>query len=222
MALTTTGSSSYATGGSSTASSKSNSDSGEWLWVVGGIWVLYMVLPLIAWTVGLLASRVQPWGHAMTAIGQNTGLFTPTALTGYGLYAAALIGQWVVCILLCGSARVGRVLLVIATMFAATEALKAGLEFAYLRDAQCAGLFALIPHTCAADLWSHARSLVATANLPSLTGLAPWAMTVVTAMVYVCLGVVVQAAVLWLGLAVSISTARAACAGSMRTIDKTE
>jgi hypothetical protein len=200
-ALTTTGSSSYATGGSSTASSKTNSDSGEWLWVVGGIWVLYMALPLIAWTVGLLASRVQPWAHAVTAIGQHTGLFNPTALTGYGLYAAALIGQWIVCVLLCGwNVSVARVLLVIATMFAATEALKAGLDFAYLRDTQCADRFALIPHTCAADLWSHARSLVTTANLPSLTGLAPWAMTVVTALVYVGLGVMVQAAVLWLAL----------------------
>lgn len=202
-ALTTTGSSSYATGGSSTASSKANSDSGEWLWVLGGIVVLYMALPLIAWTVGLLASRVQPWAHAMTAIGQHTGLFTPTPLTGYGLYAAALIGQWIVCILLCGwNVSVARVLLVTATLFAATEALKAGLDFAYLRDTQCADLFALIPHTCAADLWSHTRSFVATANLPSLTGLAPWAMTVVTALVYVVLGVVVQGTVLWLGLVV--------------------
>jgi hypothetical protein len=203
-ALTTTGSSSYATGGSSTASSKSNSDSGEWLWIVGGIWLLYMALPLIAWTLGLLASRVQPWSHAITAIGQHTGLFTPTALTGYGLYAAALIGQWIVCVLLCGwNVSVARVLLVIATMFAATEALKAGLEFAYLRDAQCADLFALIPQACAADLWSHARSLVTTANLPSLTGFAPWAMTAVTALVYVGLGVVVQAAVLWPALLVA-------------------
>jgi hypothetical protein len=117
-----------------------------------------MALLLIGCTVGLLASRMQPWAHGMTSIGQHTGLFTPTALTGYGLYAAALMGQWIVCVLLCGeNTSVACVLLVIATMFAATEVLKAGPEFAYLRDTQCAGLFALIRYTCAADLWSHAR-----------------------------------------------------------------
>jgi hypothetical protein len=205
-ALTTTGSSSYATGGSSTASSKSNSDSGEWLWVVGGLWLLYMALPLIAWTVGLLASRVQPWAHGGVEIARATGLFGASTWAGYALFAAALIGQWIVFIALCwwGDSK-ARLLLVVFTMFAATEALKAAFDFAPLPDKQCTDLFALIPHTCAADMWTQVRSLVTTLDLATLTGFAPWAMTVVTALVYAVLGMLVQTLVL--GPAVPVALA---------------
>lgn len=182
--------------GSSRSASSGEDDGAVWAGIAGVVGI-FLAIPLIAWAFGVLASRVLPWPYGVLEIGHVTGWFGPNGWLVAALFVIALAGQWLVAAVAMQDAKdpVAAFLMVALTLFAATEAVKAILMFAHAPDFQCRSHFAWVSQACSADVWSFAKSAVSWTGIAAMTGLAAWAVTVVTALVYVAFGTVLQALV---------------------------